>query len=91
MSSAEQKTENVRGQKTGTVMAISGTNTIRVHVENLVKHPLYGKFIKRRTKIQVHDQASQAKVGDLVEVVPCRPISKTKRWRLLRIVRSNNA
>lgn len=74
--------------KTGVVDARSGEKTIRVLVEDLVKHPMYNKYVRRRTKLAVHDPGNVARPGDLVEVVPCRPISKRKSWRLVRVVRS---
>ena len=77
----------VRRAMTGVVEAISGTATIRVQVEHLVKHTFYDKYIRRRTRLLVHDPKNEAKVGDAVEVVPCRPISKRKSWRLLRVLK----
>lgn len=77
-----------RGSRTGTVAAISGDKSIGVIIDNLVKHPLYGKYIRRRTKLSVHDPSNAASVGDVVEVIPCRRISKRKSWRLVRVVRS---
>ena len=71
----------------GTVRTISGEKTICVTVDRLVRHRRYGKYIRRRTKLAVHDPAQQAEVGDRVEITPCRPISKSKSWRLLRVVR----
>lgn len=76
------------GIQTGTVRSISGDKTINVQVDNLVKHRLYGKFIRRRTRLAVHDEKMQAKVGDIVEIVPCRPLSKTKAHRLTRVIKS---
>jgi small subunit ribosomal protein S17 len=76
-----------RGSRTGTVRSISGDKTISVVADNLVRHAQYGKYIHRRTKLAVHDPKSLAQVGDVVEIVPCRPISKTKAWRLVRVVR----
>ena len=60
--------------------------TLTVKVERLVKHPLYRKYVRRRTILKVHDEAEEAKVGDKVEVEFTRPLSKTKRWRLVRVV-----
>lgn len=77
--------------KTGVVDSISGSKTVRVLISNLVKHPLYGKYIKRRTKLLVHDANEEANVGDKVEVAPCRPLSKTKSWRLIRVVKGEKA
>ena len=72
----------------GVVRSVSGDKTISVIVNRLVKHPLYGKYIRRRTKLAVHDQSNEARVGETVEIAPCRPLSKTKSWRLLRVLRS---
>ena len=72
---------------TGVVRSISGDKTISVTVENLVKHPRYGKYIRRRSKISVHDSEGTAGVGDTVEIAPCRRLSKSKAWRLIRVVR----
>ena len=73
--------------KLGVVDSISGARTVRVLVNDLVKHPLYGKYIRRRTKLLVHDVKEEARVGDTVEVASCRPQSKSKSWRLVRVVR----
>ena len=72
--------------KTGVVDSISGAKTVRVVLSNLVKHPLYGKYIKRRTRLLVHDPKSEAKVGDKVDIASCRAMSKRKSWRLVRVV-----
>jgi small subunit ribosomal protein S17 len=72
------------------VTSAFGDKTIRVAVDNVVRHARYGKYIRRRTKVAVHDPDNQAKLGDVVEVVPCRRMSKTKSWRLARIVRSRD-
>ncbi len=72
----------------GMVMKASADKTIRVSIQNLVKHPMYGKYVRRRTKVAVHDPDNAASVGDTVEIVPCRRISKMKNWRLLRVVRT---
>jgi small subunit ribosomal protein S17 len=77
--------------RVGTVGSLSGSKTIHVVVNNLVKHPMYGKYIRRRTKLAVHDPRSEADVGDVVEIVPCRRVSKTKSWRLVRVVRRSDA
>ncbi len=57
-----------------------------VVVGYLSKHPKYGKFIRRRTVLQVHDETNESRKGDKVEVAPCKPISKTKSWKLVRVV-----
>ena len=70
----------------GTVVSISGDKSIRVQFDYTVKHPMYGKYMKRRTKFGVHDESNEAGIGDTVEVVECRPISKSKSWRLVKVV-----
>ncbi len=71
----------------GTVVSKSGDKSIRVVIDYKVKHPLYGKYINRRTKLGVHDEANKAGVGDIIEAVECRPISKSKSWRLVKVVK----
>ena len=70
----------------GKVTSTGAAKTLKVQVNRIVKDRMYGKYLKRRTVLQVHDEAETAKVGDTVEVMECRPISKTKRWRLVRVV-----
>jgi small subunit ribosomal protein S17 len=70
----------------GKVVSRSGDKSIRVVLDYRIKHPVYGKYINRRTKLGVHDDKNQAQVGDVVEIAECRPMSKTKSWRLLKIV-----
>lgn len=72
--------------KSGLVIGKSGDKSIRVAIDRKVKHPKYGKYIKRRTKLGVHDEHNQAGVGDVVEISQCRPHSKTKSWRLVGIL-----
>ena len=71
---------------TGRVVSSAMDKTITVLVERRVKHPLYGKFIRRSTKIHAHDDENSCGNGDLVTVEQCRPLSKTKCWRLLEVV-----
>ena len=75
---------------TGRVISNKMDKTITVLVERREKHPLYGKFIKRSTKVHAHDAENQCRIGDKVTVEQCRPLSKTKTWRLLRIVGQAN-
>ena len=86
----QERPRKLTGQ-TGQVASISGDKTLSVVVRTLVKHPRYGKYLRRRTKLAVHDPRGQAGVGDLVEITPCRPISKRKSWRLVRVVRAREA
>jgi len=72
--------------KHGVVISKSGNKSVRVQIDYTIKHPRYGKYIKRRTKLGVHDESNTAGVGDVVEIAECRPISKTKSWRLVRVV-----
>ena len=60
--------------------------TITVMVESKVKHPIYGKFIRRSTKVHAHDEANECGIGDTVVVELCRPLSKSKAWRLIKVV-----
>lgn len=71
---------------TGVVSSRSGDKSIRVTIEYKVKHAKYGKYIKRRTKLGVHDELNVSGVGDLVEITECRPYSKTKSWRVIRVL-----
>lgn len=78
-------TEQIRTLQ-GRVISDKMEKSIVVAIERKVKHPLYGKFIRRTTKLHVHDESNQAKMGDVVEIKECRPISKTKSWTLVRVV-----
>jgi small subunit ribosomal protein S17 len=71
---------------TGRVVSDAMDKTITVLVERRVQHPLYGKFIRRSTKIHAHDEANACNSGDWVTIEQCRPLSKTKAWRLVEIV-----
>jgi small subunit ribosomal protein S17 len=70
----------------GVVASDKGNKTIKVVVDYQAKHPKYGKIMKRRTVLHAHDESNDAKLGDTVEIAECRPLSKTKHHRLLRIV-----
>ena len=76
-----------RKVQVGTVTSDKRDKTITLVVERLVRHPIYEKYIRRRTKLHAHDDKNEAKVGDTVEVMSIRPLSKSKRWRLVKIVR----
>ena len=69
------------------VVSNSGNKSVKVALDYKVKHPKYGKYIKRRTKISVHDEHNLSGVGDVVEIAECRPRSKTKSWRLVKVVK----
>ena len=70
----------------GRVLSDRMEKTITVLVERSVKHPLYKKYIRRSARLHVHDEENESRIGDRVEISPCRPLSKTKSWRLERIV-----
>lgn len=70
----------------GVVASDKGNKTIKVVVEYQTRHPKYGKYLKRRTVLHAHDETNNAKEGDTVEIAECRPLSKTKHHRLLRVV-----
>ena len=70
-------------QRTGVVISDKADKTITVKIERKVKHPTYGKIMKRSTKVHAHDEKNAAKIGDVVTVQECRPLSKSKTWMLL--------
>ena len=77
---------NLRKTKIGVVTSNKMTKTITVAVERKVKHPIYGKFVKKTTRFHAHDEKNECSIGDLVKIMESRPLSKTKRWRLVEIV-----
>jgi small subunit ribosomal protein S17 len=77
---------NLRKTKVGVVSSNKMTKTITVAVERKVKHPIYGKFVKKTTRFHAHDEKNECTVGDVVKIMESRPLSKTKRWRLVEIV-----
>ena len=78
---------NHRPGRVGVVTSDRGEKSIKVRFDYTVKHPKYGKYYKRSTTLHAHDEKNEAQLGDVVEVVSCRHISKLKCWRLTRIVR----
>lgn len=75
-----------RKVRTGRVVSDKMEKTIVVAVESRIRHPLYGKIIRRTKKFKAHDEANRAGIGDLVEIMECRPVSREKRWRISRVV-----
>ncbi len=71
---------------TAAVVSKSGNKSVTVAIDYKVKHPKYGKYMRRRTKLAVHDEHNQSGVGDVIEIAQCRPLSRRKSWRLLKIV-----
>jgi small subunit ribosomal protein S17 len=86
--SAEISTETASAERslTGRVVSIKMDKTISVSIERLVKHPQYGKYIRRTTKLLAHDENNECKAGDTVSIAPCRPLSRRKSYTLVRVV-----
>jgi small subunit ribosomal protein S17 len=84
----EGSAAEARGTRTltGRVVSNKMQKTIAVEIERLIKHPTYGKFIRRTTKLLAHDENGASQEGDLVIITPCRPMSRRKSWRLLEVV-----
>jgi small subunit ribosomal protein S17 len=78
--------QGTRGIQIGVVESDKRDKSRRVAVRFKAKHPKYGKYVQSRTVLQVHDEKNESRLGDRVEVAPCRPVSGTKSWRLVRIV-----
>jgi small subunit ribosomal protein S17 len=79
-------TEVLQGSKVGRVVSNKADKTVTIKIERQVQHPLYGKYIKRTSKVHAHDEENSCNQGDLVKIVQCRPISKTKAWRVVEIL-----
>ncbi len=79
-------TRNLRKIRVGVVTSNKMAKTITVAVERKVKHPIYGKFVKKTTKFHAHDERNECNIGDVVRIMETRPLSKTKRWRLVEVV-----
>ncbi len=77
---------NLRKTRIGVVTSNKMDKTITVAVERKVKHPIYGKFVKKTTKFHAHDEKNECSIGDVVRIMETRPLSKTKRWRLVEVV-----
>lgn len=76
---------NLRKTRTGKVSSNKMDKTIVVKIESRVKHPLYGKIVKRTYKLKAHDENNECKIGDMVKIMETRPVSREKRWRLVEI------
>lgn len=77
---------NLRKERIGVVTSDKMEKTITVSIERRVKHPIYGKFVKTTKKFKAHDEKNDAKTGDTVKISETRPMSKTKRWRLVEVI-----
>ncbi len=86
MEATQQIERNLRKTRIGVVSSNKMDKTITVKVERKIKHPLYGKFLKKTTSFHAHDEKNECSIGDTVKIMESRPLSKTKRWRLVEIV-----
>ena len=77
---------NLRKTRIGVVKSNKMDKTVTVTVERRVKHPIYGKFVKKTTSFHAHDEKNECTVGDVVKIMESRPLSKTKRWRLVEVI-----
>jgi small subunit ribosomal protein S17 len=86
--SAEESKVEAKGARTltGRVVSTKMQKTVAVEIERLVKHPMYGKFIRRTTKLLAHDESGASHDGDLVKIAPCRPMSRHKSWRVIEVL-----
>jgi len=80
------ETETKQRTLTGVVTSNASDKSATIMIERRIKHPIYGKYIKRSTKLRVHDEANECNKGDVIVVEQCRPMSKTKSWRLVQVV-----
>ena len=81
-----EPTRNVRKERVGKVTSNKMTKSITVAIQRKVKHPIYGKFMNKTTKLMAHDEKSECGIGDTVRIMETRPLSKNKRWRLIEII-----
>lgn len=77
---------NLRKIRIGVVSSNKMDKTVTVAVERKVKHPMYGKFLKKTTRFHAHDEKNECSIGDVVKIMETRPLSKTKRWRLVEVI-----
>lgn len=77
---------NLRKTRVGVVSSNKMDKTATIVVERKVKHPIYGKFVKKTTRFHAHDEKNECSIGDLVKIMETRPLSKTKRWRLVEVI-----
>ncbi len=82
----EAENRNARKERVGLVVSSKMDKSITVAIERRMKHPMYGKYVKRTTKLMAHDESNDAGAGDTVRIMETRPLSKNKRWRLVEVV-----
>ncbi len=83
----QQEVQGHKNEKVGQVVSTKMAKTIVVEVSRRVPHPLYKRIVAKRKKFYAHDETGDAKMGDVVRIVECRPLSKTKRWQLAEVIR----
>jgi len=81
-----EKTRNLRKERIGVVVSNKMDKSITIAVESRVKHPMYGKFIKKTSKFMAHDEKNDCNIGDTVKIMETRPLSKSKNWRLVEVI-----
>ena len=88
MTAENTVTAAVGHELTGRVVSTKMDKTIAVAIDRLVKHSMYGKYVRRTTKVLAHDENNECREGDLVAIAECRPLSRRKKWRLGRVLKS---
>jgi small subunit ribosomal protein S17 len=83
--------EPVRTVRVGVIDSDARDKTRRVVIAYRDKHPKYGKYVSKRTRLHIHDENNESRLGDTVEIVQCKPVSKTKTWKLLRVVKRGSS
>ncbi|OGI43729.1 MAG: 30S ribosomal protein S17 [Candidatus Muproteobacteria bacterium RIFCSPHIGHO2_01_FULL_65_16] len=91
MTEQTEQAKKATRSLTGRVVSNKMDKTITVQVERRIRHPLYGKFITRRTRLHAHDANNDCKEGDLVQIEECRPLSRTKSWQLVKVLERASA
>jgi small subunit ribosomal protein S17 len=82
----EEQVRNLRKTRVGVVSSNKMDKTVTISVERKVKHPMYGKFVKKTKKYHAHDEKNECNEGDIIKIMETRPLSKSKRWRLVEII-----
>ena len=85
-AAASAETRSRRKTRIGVVSSDKMDKTVVVTIGNLVRHPIYGRILRRDKKLKAHDEANDAHIGDTVEIMECRPLSKDKCWRVIRVI-----
>ena len=85
-TASAEEVRNRRKLRIGVVSSDKMDKTVVVTISNLVRHPMYGRILKRSKKLKAHDEVNDAHIGDTVEIMECRPLSKDKCWRVIRVV-----